>query len=77
MRKIKLKKKKDKNHNVIILLIVMIIITLFIVFNFIGKKLTPIIMNYAEKQAKKIAASAAIFHLFSSHFQKKKHSSCF
>lgn len=33
----------------------MIIITLFIVFNFIGKKLTPIIMNYAEKQAKKIA----------------------
>ncbi len=55
MRKIKLKKKKDKNHNVIILLIVMIIITLFIVFNFIGKKLTPIIMNYAEKQAKKIA----------------------
>lgn len=55
MRKIKLKKKKNKNHNVIILLIVMIIITLFIVFNFIGKKLTPIIMNYAEKQAKKIA----------------------
>lgn len=33
----------------------MIIITLFVVFNFIGKKLTPIIMNYAEKQAKKIA----------------------
>ena len=55
MIKIKLKKKKNKNHNVIILLIVMIIITLFIVFNFIGKKLTPIIMNYAEKQAKKIA----------------------
>ena len=55
MRKIKLKKKKNKNHNVIILLIIMIIITLFIVFNFIGKKLTPIIMNYAEKQAKKIA----------------------
>ena len=55
MRKIKLKKKKNKNHNVIILLIVMIIITLFVVFNFIGKKLTPIIMNYAEKQAKKIA----------------------
>ena len=53
MRRIKL--KKGKNYNVIILLIVMIIITLFIVFNFIGKKLTPIIMNYAEKQAKKIA----------------------
>lgn len=55
MRKIKLKKKKKKNFNTLILLIVTIIITIFIVFNFIGKKLTPVIMNYAEKQAKKIA----------------------
>lgn len=55
MKKIRLKKKKKKNINTIILLIIMIIITLFIVFNFIGNKLNPIIMNYAEKQAKKIA----------------------
>lgn len=50
-----MKKKKKKNFNTLILLIVTIIITIFIVFNFIGKKLNPIIMNYAEKQAKKIA----------------------
>lgn len=55
MKKIRLKKKKKKNINTIVLLIIMIIITLFIVFNFIEKKLNPIIMNYAEKQAKKIA----------------------
>lgn len=52
MKKIRLKKKKS--INTIVILIIMIIITLFIVFNFIEKKLNPIIMNYAEKQAKKI-----------------------
>lgn len=29
--------------------------TLFLVFNYIGNHLTPVILNYAEKQAKKLA----------------------
>lgn len=55
MKKIKLKKTKKKKSNKIIILIISIIITLFIIFNYIGKHVTPVIINYAEKQAKKLA----------------------
>ena len=54
MKKIKLKKRK-KGINLIIILITSIIITLYIIFNYIGNALTPIIINYAEKQAKKLS----------------------
>ena len=57
MKKIRLKNHKKNKMNVIILLIVSIIITLIILFNYIGKHVTPIIIDYAEKQAKKISTS--------------------
>lgn len=55
MRRIRLKKHRNNKFNTVIILIILIIITLFLVFNYIGKHLTPIIINYAEKQAKKLA----------------------
>lgn len=56
MRKIRLKKKRKLNQwNYIVIIITLIIISIIWLFSFLGKKATPIIMNYAEKQAKKIA----------------------
>ena len=53
MKKIKL--KKNKKINFLIIIIILIIISVTFLFNIIGKKVTPIIINYAEKQSKKIA----------------------
>lgn len=55
MKKIKLKKIKSKKINIVITIIILIIISIIFIFNYIGKHITPIIINYAEKQAKKIA----------------------
>lgn len=55
MKKIKLKKVKHKKANLVMLIIITIIISVIAVFSYIGKHITPIIINYAEKQAKKIA----------------------
>lgn len=56
MKKIRLKKKRKLNKaNLIIVIISFIMITLFIVFKIINSYVTPIIMNYASKQAKKLA----------------------
>lgn len=60
-RKIHLKKrrkidfKKIPKINVIIILLVLIIISVILVFRFIHKKVSPILMEYAELQAGKIA----------------------
>ena len=60
-RKIHLKKrnkfnlKKFPKINIIIILIVTIMIVIFLIFRFINKKVSPVIMNYAELQAGKIA----------------------
>lgn len=60
-RKIHLKKrnkfnlKKVPKINIIIILIVTIMIAIFLLFRFINKKVSPVIMNYAELQAGKIA----------------------
>ena len=60
-RKIHLKKrnkfnlKKVPKINIIIILIVTIMIVIFLIFRFINKKVSPVIMNYAELQAGKIA----------------------
>ena len=60
-RKIHLKKrnkfnlKKVPKINIIIILIVTIMIAIFLIFRFINKKVSPVIMNYAELQAGKIA----------------------
>lgn len=44
-------KKKDK----IFLIMIMIIITVFYIISFVGKKITPVLMLYAEKKSKSIA----------------------
>lgn len=74
MKKIKLKKNKSK-ANKIVIIIVLIIATLFIAFNYIGKTITPVIINYAEKQAKKIAIqviSSAVDEEITSKFDTNK-----
>lgn len=56
MKRIRLKKRRKLSHwNYIVIVITVIIISIIWLLNFLGKKATPIIMNYAEKQAKKIA----------------------
>lgn len=46
-------KKKDK----IIIIIILIIISILIIINLISKKITPILMTYAEKKSKTLANS--------------------
>ena len=55
MKRIKLKKVKSKKINIVIIIIILIIASIIFIFNYIGKNITPVILNYAEKQAKKIA----------------------
>jgi len=54
MKKIKLK-KKAKKINFILIIIIFLIITVSFVLNIISKRVGPVITNYAEKQAKKLA----------------------
>lgn len=58
-RKINLRLKKHKNKltkkDKFILIFFLIIITVIFLINIIGKKITPILMTYAEKKAKSIA----------------------
>ena len=60
MKKAHLRKKiilfdKNKNINIIILTVIMLILSLVMIFKFINKKVSPIIMNYAELEARKLA----------------------
>lgn len=56
MKRIRLKKKRKlKNSDFLVIIITSIIITIFIVFKIINSYITPVIMNYAHIQAKKIA----------------------
>ena len=58
-RKIHLKRKFHlfkKKINVFILIIVLLIIMLIIVFNFINLKVNPILLDYAQMEARKIAS---------------------
>lgn len=41
-------------------IIILIIIGIYMTFNYIGKHITPVILNYAEKQAKKVAINIII-----------------
>ena len=57
MKKIKLKHKKNiRAIDYILIVIFLLIISVFFAFRFIGKHITPIIQDYAEKQAKKISS---------------------
>ena len=60
MKKAHLRKKiilfdKNKKVNIIILTVIMLILSLVMIFKFINKKVSPIIMNYAELEARKLA----------------------
>lgn len=46
---------KNKKINIIILTIIMFIIFIIIIFNFINKKVSPVILNHAELEARKLA----------------------
>lgn len=54
MKKIKFK-RKYKISNMIVLIIMSIIVMIILLFNYIGKYITPVIINYAKKEAKKIS----------------------
>ena len=56
MKKLKFKKP----HNFLTFIIIIIIIGIILIINFVGKHVTPIITNYAEKQAKKIATAVIV-----------------
>lgn len=47
---------RRKSKNIIVLTIIGLIISLILVFSFISKKVTPVILNYAEIEVKKIAS---------------------
>lgn len=55
MKRIKLRKNKHKKINIITLIAILLIVTTVLLFNYIGKHVTPVILNYAEKHAKKVA----------------------
>lgn len=60
MKKAHLRKKiilfdKNKKVNIIILTVIMLILSLVMIFKFINKKVSPIIMNYAELETRKLA----------------------
>lgn len=55
MKRIKLRRHKHKKINVITLIIILIVVSVLFIFSYIGNHVTPVILNYAEKQAKKIA----------------------
>lgn len=57
MKRIKLKHhKRLKKFDYILMVIFLIIISVILAFYYIGKHATPIIQDYAEKQAKRISA---------------------
>lgn len=59
-RRIRLKRKKNLAHikksNLIIVLVIFIIIATIFVFKFINKRVTPVLMEYAETQASRLAS---------------------
>ena len=49
------KRKKIEKKDKILLSLMLLLISIFIIIGVIGKKITPILMIYAEKKAKSIA----------------------
>lgn len=54
-RKITLKNKNNKK-NILIMIIVGIVFTIVLLLNYIGKKISPVILNYAELEARKFSS---------------------
>lgn len=55
-RTIKLKKRINKKNKIVII-ILLLIITISFVFTYINKKITPLLMVYAEKKSRSVATS--------------------
>ena len=71
MKRIKLKKKiKIKKINILIIAIIIILIGIVFTFNFINKKISTVIMNYATLEAKKLS-SIIINKAISKHITEK------
>lgn len=58
-KKIHLRKKivifKNKKRNLFIIIFVMILIFVILIFKFVNYKVTPVVLNYAELEARKLA----------------------
>lgn len=59
-KRIHLKKKiilfnKNKKMNIFVITFIFFVIFLILIFNFINKKVSPVILNYAELEARKLA----------------------
>lgn len=54
--KFRLKKRKSKKE-IIIIILALIVITVIVVFMYINKKITPLLMIYAEKKSRTVATS--------------------
>ena len=71
MKRIKLKRRiKIKKINILILAIIIILIGVVLTFNFINKKVSTVIMNYATLEAKKLS-SIIINKAISKHITEK------
>ncbi len=73
MRRIKVKKPKTNKFtksNILIIGIILIVLLIIVIFNFLNKKSSPIIMNYAEMEAKKLS-SIIINKAISKHITEK------
>ncbi|MDD2435405.1 MAG: sporulation protein YunB [Bacilli bacterium] len=55
-KKILLNNSKNRNINKILIIFILVFITIVIVFNYINHKISPILLNYAEVETKKIAS---------------------
>ena len=74
MRKIKVKRKCRINKlNLFIISIVLIVLSIFVLFRFINLKVSPIIMDYASLEAKKLS-SIIINKAISKHITEKVNS---
>ena len=60
MRRIKLKKNKQHKKmgkvNLLIISFILVVICVVFIFQYINKKASPIIMSYAEMEAKKLSS---------------------
>jgi sporulation protein YunB len=55
-KKITFKNKNNRTINKILLIIILIFVVTILVFNYVNRKVSPILLNYAEIESKKLAS---------------------
>ena len=55
-KKVSFKNKKRKPINKVLLIIILIIVAIIMAFNYVNKMVSPILLNYAEIESKKLAS---------------------